>query len=124
LAFRLHKFHQLLEERKELLELESSQDKIPKFSISELKNYIEDFHHILIEGSVAKRKAFISSFIEKIWIDYPTVTIEYTIPINKDDNSNKEVLVFTNAGWGGRIRTYDHGTKTRCLAAWPLPSLS
>ena len=97
-----------LEEKKELLELESSQNKIPKFSITELKNYIEDFHHILIEGSIAKRKAFISSFIKKIWIDYPTVTIEYTIPINKDDNSNKEVLVFTNAGWGERIRTINN----------------
>jgi len=94
-----------LENKKYLLELESTQDKIPIFTIKELKNYIEDFNHILIEGSIAKRKAFISSFIKKILIDYPTVTIEYTIPINKDDNSNKEVLVFTNSGWGERIRT-------------------
>ena len=94
-----------LEEKKGLLELESTQNKIPEFTQKELNNYIEDFQHILIEGSIAKRKAFISSFIEKIWIDYPTVTIEYTIPINKDDDSNKEVLVFTNAGWGERVRT-------------------
>ena len=25
-------------------------------------------------------------------------------------------------GWGGRIRTSDHGTKTRCLATWPRPT--
>ena len=25
------------------------------------------------------------------------------------------------AGWGGRIRTCDHGTKTRCLTAWLHP---
>src|SRR5215212_4595579 len=25
-------------------------------------------------------------------------------------------------GWGGRIRTCDPGTKTRCLATWPRPS--
>src|ERR671928_2056664 len=24
-------------------------------------------------------------------------------------------------GWGGRIRTCDPGTKTRCLATWPRP---
>ena len=24
-------------------------------------------------------------------------------------------------GWGARIRTWDHGTKTRCLTAWPRP---
>ncbi len=25
-------------------------------------------------------------------------------------------------GWGGRIRTCDPGTKTRCLATWPRPN--
>jgi hypothetical protein len=25
-------------------------------------------------------------------------------------------------GWGARIRTWDHGTKTRCLTAWPRPN--
>ena len=97
-----------LENKKYLLELENTQNKIPAFTTNELRNYIEDFSQILIEGSLSKRKAFISSFIKKIWIDYPTVTIEYTIPINKQDNSNKEVLVFTNTGWGERIRTI-HG---------------
>ena len=24
-------------------------------------------------------------------------------------------------GWGARIRTWDHGTKTRCLTTWPRP---
>ena len=26
-------------------------------------------------------------------------------------------------GWGARIRTWDHGTKTRCLTTWPRPSV-
>jgi hypothetical protein len=25
-------------------------------------------------------------------------------------------------GWGARIRTWDHETKTRCLTAWPRPN--
>jgi len=25
-------------------------------------------------------------------------------------------------GWGARIRTWDHGTKTRCLTTWPRPT--
>ncbi len=25
------------------------------------------------------------------------------------------------SGWGARIRTWDHGTKTRCLTTWPRP---
>src|SRR5918992_1374284 len=24
--------------------------------------------------------------------------------------------------WGARIRTWDHGTKTRCLTTWPRPT--
>ena len=24
--------------------------------------------------------------------------------------------------WGARIRTWDHGTKARCLTAWPRPT--
>ena len=27
-----------------------------------------------------------------------------------------------DTGWGGRIRTSDHGTKTRCLTAWLRPT--
>jgi hypothetical protein len=28
----------------------------------------------------------------------------------------------TYGGWGARIRTWDHGTKARCLTAWPRPN--
>ncbi len=28
----------------------------------------------------------------------------------------------TYCGWGARIRTWDHGTKARCLTAWPRPN--
>jgi site-specific DNA recombinase len=101
IAPRLKELNQQIDEfenNRHFLELENAQNKIPAFTINELDTYIEDFTQILIEGSLSKRKSFISSFIKKIWIDYPTVTIEYTIPINKDDNSYKEVLVFTNSG--------------------------
>ena len=29
-----------------------------------------------------------------------------------------------HVGWGARIRTWDHGTKARCLTTWPRPSES
>src|SRR5918994_3377105 len=32
------------------------------------------------------------------------------------------VAYHTLLGWGGRLRTFDPGTKTRCLATWPRPS--
>ena len=31
------------------------------------------------------------------------------------------VGITVNGGWGARIRTWDHGTKTRCLTTWPRP---
>ncbi len=87
-----------LENKKDILELENSQNRIPVFTKNELKKYIKDFCQIITEGSTTKKKTFISSFIKKIWIDYPTVKIEYTIPINKQEDSNTEVLVYTNNG--------------------------
>lgn len=44
----------------------------------------------------AERKAFIRLFIKKIIIDYPTVTIEYTITINSENKLDKEVLVINS----------------------------
>src|SRR4051794_8669755 len=35
--------------------------------------------------------------------------------------SSAMVSVSGRRGWGARIRTWDHGTKTRCLTAWPRP---
>jgi hypothetical protein len=56
---------------------------------------LKDFTRILSMGSIFEQKSFIRSFIKRIWIDYPTATIEYTVPINKgkgQDNGKKEVL--------------------------------
>ena len=52
-------------------------------------------------GSIFEQKSFIRSFIKRIWIDYPTATIEYTVPINKGnspDNGKKEVLALAKNG--------------------------
>ncbi len=35
---------------------------------------------------------------------------------------SEKVRAHEVCGWGGRIRTCDHGTKTRCLTAWLRPS--
>ena len=36
--------------------------------------------------------------------------------------SVESVTVSGTSGWGARIRTWDHGTKTRCLTTWPRPT--
>src|SRR3954451_11935295 len=37
-------------------------------------------------------------------------------------NSGTTAKAARSQGWGGRIRTCDHGTKTRCLTTWPRPN--
>src|SRR4051812_5652641 len=39
------------------------------------------------------------------------------------ENSGK-ISCLWNFGWGARIRTWDDGTKTRCLTAWLRPNAS
>lgn len=65
-------------------------------SEEEILPYLDDLRSTLELGTIAERKSFIRSFIKKITVDYPTVTIEYTIPISK---SGKEVLIFKRLGW-------------------------
>ena len=31
-------------------------------------------------------------------------------------------IKYLDGGWGARIRTWDHGTKARCLTTWPRPN--
>src|SRR4249919_832701 len=41
-----------------------------------------------------------------------------------DDGSERPLSIPRHEGWGARIRTWDHGTKTRCLTAWLRPRAS
>ena len=36
--------------------------------------------------------------------------------------AERALTVRRHGGWGARIRTWDHGTKTRCLTTWPRPT--
>ena len=56
-----------------------------------------------------ERKSFLNTFVNRIDLNYPTVTVEYTIPLEtkKAEPSDKEVLPFASNGSGGRTRTYD-----------------
>ena len=97
----------ILQEDKNNLNRTSQQKELPKFTEKELKPYVRDIQKTLKLGSIVEQKTFIRSFIKKIWIDYPTVTIEYTIPLNKFNNANKEVLVIAKNGGPIWTRTRD-----------------
>jgi len=62
--------------------------------------YIEDLQSTIQHGSLSEHKSFVRSFMEKIWIDFPTATIEYTLPLNRLEDITKEALVFDRCGWG------------------------
>ena len=97
-----------LEEEKARLEAKLSQREIPDLDDDELEPYIKDFTRTLNMGSLFEKKSFIRSFIKRIWIDYPTATIEYTVPINKGkgpDNGKKEVLALAKNGLPKETRT-------------------
>jgi hypothetical protein len=44
--------------------------------------------------------------------------VNSAVPSKAEINS----ISTTYGGWGARIRTWDHGTKARCLTAWPRPN--
>jgi len=46
-----------------------------------------------------KGKHLSGHLLKKICVDFPVATIEYTLPLSRIDNSNKEVLVFSRLGW-------------------------
>ena len=105
-----------LEEEKTNLESGIRQKDFPDLSDNRLKPYIKDFIRTLNLGSIFEQKSFIRSFIHKIWIDYPTATIEYTIPINNDlEDQKREVLALTKTGSPGRTRTYNISVNSRTL---------
>ncbi len=41
-----------------------------------------------------------------------------------DDGAECPLTIRRHGSWGARIRTWDHGTKTRCLTTWPRPRAS
>ena len=71
-----------------------NEKEIPQYSEEEIKPYVGDLQDTLQFGLLAEHKSFIRSFVEKICIDFPTATVEYTLPLNKIDDSKREVLVF------------------------------
>jgi len=52
----------------------------------------------LLNGSVVEQRNFIRSFIQKIYIEKESATIEYTFPLNPKDKSKKKVLVLEAKG--------------------------
>ena len=82
-----------------------------------VKGYVEDLRELLSTGSVMEQKSFLRSFIRRIQVDLPQVTIDYTIPMdsNAGEPSTLEVLSMVQRSSPGRIRTSNPPVNSRTL---------
>lgn len=94
---------ELQTQKRQKLEKSEDSQHIP-IDYGMLKEYVNDLNELLAKGSLMEQKAFLRSFIKKIIVNHPDVTIEYTFPIDNDlGNSGKsEVLPIKQTGSPGR----------------------
>ena len=87
--------------RRELIE--GIQDaKIGMLKASAVKAYVEDLRSLLSKGSIVEQKSFLRSFVKRIEVKLPNITIDYTIPLEtkKVEPLNREVLPMNvKFGW-------------------------
>ena len=71
--------------------------------------YVRDLENVLSGTSFLQQKAFLRSFVSRLEVSPPNVSIDYTIPvpIEKSRTSSKEVLRIDRLGSAYRIRTGD-----------------
>ena len=82
-------------------------DKVELLSGPAVKEYANDLKAILSKGSIMEQKSFLRSFVKRVEVNLPDVTIEYTIPLGgkKAEPLEREVLPFAQSGSPERTRT-------------------
>ena len=85
--------------RTEIIE-EMQSPKIIPFNLKTLKTYAQDLADLTSKGSIIEQKSFLRSFIKRIVVNHPKLTIYYNIPIiNKKGRTPKyEVLPMLQSG--------------------------
>jgi site-specific DNA recombinase len=83
------------------------------FNLKSLNNYAQDLAEILKDGTIMEQKAVIRSFVKRIVITRPDITLDYTMPIVEEEQkeigrtTETAVLPMLQIGSPGRIRTYN-----------------
>ena len=87
------------------------------FGLNTLKEYVSDLASLLKNGTILEQKTFLRSFIKRIVVNLPQVTIEYNLPIIKGKLKDKqgEVLSIGKTGSPGRDRTADQVINSHLL---------
>ena len=98
-----------LEANREHLIENANQNQIELLGREIVRAYVSDLKELLSKGTIIERKSFLKTFVKRIEIDYPHVTIEYTIPLEtkKVEPPSGGVLPIVLNGSSGRTRTYN-----------------
>ncbi len=88
-----------LEKRKADVECELLWEEI-EASLAEVRYYVEALHDLLDHATIWERKNCLRSFIKRIEVSLPTVTVVYTFPITTElpHPMDREVLSFVQNG--------------------------
>ena len=67
---------------------------------SRIKGYVEDLRNLLSQGAITEQKSFLRSFVKRIEIYPPKVTLDYTLPLSEGSLPcvESEVLSIDKAG--------------------------
>jgi len=82
--------------------------RVERLEASVVNTYVEDLRALLNKGSVMEQESFLRSFIKRIAVELPHVTIDYTIPLKttQTEPSASEVLSFAYSG-GPLSKTFE-----------------
>ena len=82
----------------------------------QVTTYVNDLRILLEDSTLTQRKSFLRSFIKQIIVNYPKVTIEYTIPLRPGESCpSEEVLPIVQYSSPGRTRTSNLAVNSRSL---------
>ena len=68
---------------------------------SAVRNYAGDLHSLLEESDFTVRKAFLQSFVRKIFVDREKVTVYYKLPLLSDGGLKEKISVLPIDAFGG-----------------------
>jgi hypothetical protein len=89
-----------LEEKRSDLVESIREAKVDLLEASVVRAYIDDLKALLSKGSIVEQKSFLRSFVRRIEVNPPQVTVNYTLPLKmqKVEPLDREVLPFAYDG--------------------------
>jgi DNA invertase Pin-like site-specific DNA recombinase len=89
-----------IEGRKATLAAQMKRSPVPRLTRAEVGVQVRDLHALLSKGSIIEQRGFLRTFVKRVEVKPPHVTIEYTIPLpdKPGRGGGNEVLTFDKTG--------------------------